>query len=147
MSSEGFIKPIITGTNHWYGVSMRQFAWAKKLQGTKVMVTRLKKNDQYTEVFGSIAMSTLNDDESREEFPYVVIINMEDMLKVFQKSINQLEIFDNVDRLELGDVLRFTAEGQQFQFQITDKQAFGHAGSTLYRFTLQGLVETNSHKV
>lgn len=140
---EGFIKPIISNTNSWYKVGLKQFDWAKKTQGTKCIVTRLKEHNKYSSVFGAVATSTLKDDEERDEFPYVVIINMQDMLKLFQKSINQLDFYDNEDKLKLGDLIRFSSNGQEFKFQVTDIQTFGHAGHVLNRITLSGLVEVN----
>lgn len=146
MSDEGFLKNLINNQNAWMKVGLKQFDWAKKLQGTKCIVTRIKKSSKYSEVFGAIVTSTLQDDEDREEFPYVIIINMEDMLKLFQKSINSMDFMDNQDTLQLGDTISFSSNGQLFKFQITDIQTFSQQGGILNRYTIQGLVETNSTK-
>lgn len=144
MSQENFIKPLLDGANSFYRVGLKQFSWQKKLQGTKCLVSRLVTESKYKHVFGSTVSSTMIDDEERDEFPYVVLINMNDMLKIYQKSINQLDFYDNEDVLKLGDVIRFSREGQEFRFKVVDVQTFSEAERVLNRYTISGMTEVNS---
>jgi hypothetical protein len=142
----GFIKDVVTNTNNWYKVGLQQIEWQKKIQGTKCMVTRLSKSSKYKDVFGSIASSTVLGDVKKEEFPYVVLINLNDMLKLYQKSLNQLDFYDNESILKLGDVLSFSSAGQVFRFKIIDIQTFSETGFILNRYTISGFTEVNSEK-
>lgn len=141
---EGFVKSILDATNQFYSVSLKQFEWYKKQLGTRVQVSRLKQLDKYKDVFGSVATSTLIDDDSLEKFPYVVLINLNDMVKLYQKSINQLQFYDNLDKLKIGDVLIFTRNDQEYKWKITDVQTFSEAEGVLYSYTIQGMQEVLS---
>lgn len=146
MSAEGFIKDLLTGTNSFYKIGLTQLSWYKKTLGTKCIVSRIIKQSKYKDVFGSTVSSTINENTDVEEFPYVVLINLNDMMKLFQKSITQLDFYDNESILQLGDVLRFSSSGQEFRYKITDIQTFNETGKVLNRYSISGLVEVSSNK-
>lgn len=142
--SEGFIKSILDGTNQFYSTALKQFEWYKKILGTKVIVSRLKTADKYKDVFGSTATSTLVDDTDLDKFPYVVLINMNDMLRLYQKSTNQLQFQDNLDVIKIGDVLTFSRNGQEYKWKVINVETFSEAERVLYQYTIQGMQEVLS---
>lgn len=146
MSKFGFVQSMFDNTNKFYKTGLQQFDWYRKILGTEVLVTRFKQVNKYMDVFGSVATAAMRKDEDTEQFKYVVLINLNDMLKLFQKSINQLEFYDNNSVLQLGDVLKFSRNKQEFQYKIIEINTFSEAGFILNQYTLSGLVETNSTK-
>lgn len=146
MSDLGFVNSILDNTNRIHQVGLKQFSWWKKVQGTKCQVVRIKENTSYKNVFGSIANSTLPDDDDAEKFPYVVLISMNDMKKLFQKSIDPLQFYDNEGILQLGDILVFSRLSQEYKWKITDIQTFSETGNVLNYYTISGLAEVNSTK-
>lgn len=141
---EGFVNSILDATNQFYSVALKQFDWYKKILGTKVQVLRLKNIDKYKDVFGSVASSTFVDDDNLIKIPYVVLINMNDMLKLYQKSINQLQFYDNKDFLKIGDLILFTRNNQEYKWKITNIETFSEAEGVLYSYSIQGLQEVES---
>jgi hypothetical protein len=143
---EGFIQPMIDMANEFISVGLQQFEWQKEIEGTKVMVSRVTSDSKHKRLYGTTTSSTLRADTKVEEFPYVVIINTQDMVKLYQKSITQLDFLDNKDILKLGDVISYSRNGQLFRYKIIDVQTFSEAGGLLNRYTLAGMAEVNSTK-
>ena len=146
MSDLGFVNSILDNTNRIHQIGLKQFSWWKKVQGTKCQVVRIKENTSYKNVFGSIANSTLPDDDDAEKFTYVVLISMNDMKKLFQKSIDPLQFYDNEGILQLGDILVFSRLSQEYKWKVTDIQTFSETGNVLNYYTISGLAEVNSTK-
>lgn len=146
MSSNGFINIIVDNTNKIYRVGLLQFKWWKKVQGTKCQVSRVKKNSQYQDVFGSIANATLPDDDDGDRFNYIILINMNDMKKLYQKSIDALQFYDNDNILRLGDILIFTRKNQEYKWKITDIMTFSETADILHQYTITGLNEVNQNQ-
>lgn len=144
MGNGGFVNIILDNTDRIYRLSFNQFEWWKKVQGTKCQVTRIKENDSYKNVFGSIANSTLPDDEDAEKFPYIILISLNDMKKIFQKSIDQIQFYDNEDTLKLGDIISFSRLNQEYKWKVIDVQSFNETASVLHQYTISGLTETNA---
>lgn len=144
MSKTGFVNLILDNTNKIYQISLSQFKWYKKVMGTKVQVSRVKENTSYRSVFGSIASSTLPDDDEADRFPYVILINMNDLKKIYQKSIDPLQFYDNESTLKLGDILIFSRRTQEYKWKVTDIQTFSETGDVVHQISISGLNEVNS---
>jgi hypothetical protein len=84
MVLDGFMSPMIDMVNDFYAVGIEQLSWVKEIQGTKCIVTRLKEDSKYKRIHGSTASSTLALDKDVTEFEYTVIINMNDVMKIFR---------------------------------------------------------------
>lgn len=144
MSKLGFVEQLLDNTNKIYQVGLQQFDWYKKVLGTKCQVARVKTHDKYRNVFGSIASSTLPDDNDADKFPYVILINMNDMKRLFQKSTDQMQFYDNKDVLQLGDILIFSRLHQEYKWKIVDITTFSETNDVLRQYTISGLAETNA---
>jgi hypothetical protein len=141
MSQLGFIEQLLDNTNYLYGTMLKQFAWYKKVMGTKVTVTRIKERNKYKTVFGSVASSTIPDDSDAEKFQYTVLISLNDMLRLYQETSNSMTFYDNEDKLELGDILSFSRKDMQYKFKITEIQTFSEADNVLRQYTIAGLAD------
>lgn len=146
MSDLGFVESLLDNTNRIYSLALHQFEWYKKVQGTKCQVVRIASQAKYRNVFGSIVSSTLPDDNEAEKFPYVVLISLNDMKKIYQKSTDPLQFYDNKNELKLGDIIVFSRRSQEYKYKITDLMTFSEAEGVLYQYTMQGLQETNKIK-
>jgi hypothetical protein len=146
MSDEGFINQLLDNTNSFYKLALSQWKIAKKLLGTKVTISRVKDSSKYQDVFGSIYTSTLLNDDDVTKFSYIILINMNDMKLIYSKNIDSFELFDNEDVLQVGDVISYSRKGQQYKFKVTKPESFSEAEGVLNKYTLLGIVETNSLK-
>jgi hypothetical protein len=144
MSNLGFIEQLLDNTNHFYKQALNQFDWYKKILGTKVQVTRVSKDSDYMSVYGSIANSTLPDDLESESFNYVVLISMNDMKRLYQKSTDPMQFYDNKDILKLGDILSFSRGKQTYKWKITEVMTFSETADVLHQYTITGLTEVNT---
>lgn len=146
MSNLGFIESLLDNVNNIYSVGLNQLLWWKENLGTKCIVSRSTTRDKYRQVFGSIANSTLPDDVEADKFPYVFFINMNDMKKLYQKSTDQLQFYDNEDVLQLGDILIFSRLHQEYKWKVIDIQTFNETNLMLRQYTIAGLLEVNADK-
>lgn len=144
MSKVGFVDIVLDNTNRIYKTAFKQFAWWKKVQGTKVIVSRIKQGTSYKNVFGSTVTSTLRDDDEVEKFHYVILISMSDMKRLYNKSSDPLQFYDNERKLEIGDLLTFSRKSQEYKWKVTEVQTFGEAEEVLYMYSITGLMEVNS---
>jgi len=139
MSRLGFVESLLDNTNHVYSTMLKQFSWYKKILGTDVIVSRIKEMNKYKKVFGSKASSTIADDPELEKFQYVILISMNDMLRLYQETATQLQFYDNEDKLQLGDILTFSRKSMQYRWKITEIQTFSEANDVLRQYTIVGL--------
>ena len=145
MSDLGFVQSLLDNTNKFYSTGLSQFSWWKKVQGTKCIVSRIVESSHYSNVFGSIANSTLPDDEESEKFNYVILISMNDMKRLFSKTADSLQFMDNEDKLKLGDILTFSRGKQEYKWKIVDIQTFSETNDVVRQYSISGLIETNAY--
>jgi hypothetical protein len=143
MSDLGFVNKYLDNANLFYSIALKQFKVYKKLLGTKVVVTRILNDSKYKSVFGSTYHSTLRNDNEVKKFDATIIINMNDMKKIFQKTIDQLDFYDNERVMELGDIFIFSRKNQEYKFKVVNIESFSEASDVLWRYTATGLVEVN----
>jgi len=148
MSQLGFIEQLLDNTNHLYGTMLKQFAWYKKVMGTKVTVIRIKERSKYKKVFGSVASSTIPDDRDAEKFEYTILISLNDMLRLYQETSTTMTFYDNEDKIELGDILAYSRKDMQYKFKVMEIRTFSEADDTLREYTIGGLadIETGVQK-
>jgi len=146
VDNKGFINQLLDNSNDFYAKAFQQFNFYKKLLGTRVIVTRVKNESDYRDVFGYIYSSTLLDDSDKEEFEYMILINLNDMKSLFQKNIDQIEFFDNEFVIKVGDVITYTRRDQEFKFKVSKVETFSEAEGVLYRYTMMGMTEIDSFR-
>lgn len=143
MSDLGFVNKYLDNANLFYSIALKQFKVYKKLLGTKVVVTRILNDSKYKTVFGATYHSTLKNDNEVKNFDATIIINMNDMKRIFQKTADQLDFYDNERVMELGDIFIFSRKNQEYKFKVVNIESFSEASDVLWRYTASGLVEVN----
>lgn len=141
MSQLGFIEKVLDNTNYLYSTALKQFAWYKKVLGTQVMITRIKERNKYRTVFGSVASSTIPDDSDADKFEYTILINLNDMLRLYQETSTSMTFYDNEDKLHIGDIITFSRKDKQYRFKITEIQTFSEADDVVRQYTIAGLAD------
>lgn len=142
----GFNEALLDRSNKFYSVSLQQFKVQKKLQGIKVNVSRVKDTSKYKKVLGSLYNSSAPDDEEVENFEYTVLIQVNEMKKLFHKNDSTLDFMDNDYVIHKGDTLSYSRGDQKFEFKVTEVENFSDVTGVLYRYTIMGLKEYNNIK-
>ena len=144
MKGNGFVNELLDNTNHFYSVSLNMMDWWRKIMGIKCQVVRLSDSDVYRKVYGSIATSTLVDDSNAERFNYIALFGMNEMLRLFSKSTEPIQMYDNRDIIKSGDLLVFSRGDQEYKWKVTETFTFSEVGGVLNQYTLSGLTEVDS---
>lgn len=144
--SEGFAAKYLDKANEFERVILKQIDFYKKLQGTKVIVTRYSDDNKYKSVYGSLFSSSLVGEQGQKSFEYVVLINMHDMKKLYQRTIDSIEFYDNKDIIQQGDVLTYARGGNQYQFKVTSVDTWSDDYLVLNKYTLSGLRESTTEQ-
>lgn len=144
--SEGFVSKYLDKANAFERVMLKQIDFFKKLQGTKVIVSRYTDDNKYKSVYGSLFNSDLLGEEGKKSFEYVVLINMHDMKKLYQRTIDSIEFYDNKDIIKQGDLLTYSRGGNQYQFKVTSVDTWSDDSLVLNRYTLTGLRESTTEQ-
>lgn len=144
MKSGGFVSDMHDASNHFHKIAFKQIKFNKKILGTKVLVTRTKQDSKYKKVYGALYNSGLKGNNNQESFEYVVLINMNDMHRLYQRTIDQLEFYDNEKVLDMGDTLTYYRSGRKYQFKITAVDTWSDDIDVLYKYTIAGMNEINT---
>lgn len=145
-SNLGFNESLLDRSNLFYSVSLQQFKVQKAIQGIKVKVSRVKETSKYKKVLGSVYNSSAPDDDEVEEFDYTILIQVNEMKKLFQKNNNTMDFMDNDYVIHKGDVISYSRGNQKFEFKVTEVENFSDVKGVLYRYTIMGLKEYNNIK-
>lgn len=144
MSRIGFVDEYLDNANRFYSIAMNQFDFYLKLMGTDVTIVRVKDDSKDKELFGATFTSDMLGDGDVDRLKYRILINLNDMRKIYQQTADQFEVFDNRDVMKLGDLIIYQRREREYKFKVIDVQAFSEAKNVLYRYTLQGYQEVNS---
>lgn len=141
MSQVGFIDKYLDNANKFYSLAMNQFDFYLKIMGTDVIIIRVKDDSKHKQVYGTVYSSDLLNDEDLVKLKYRILINMNDMRKIYSQSADQFEIYDNRDVLKMGDIIEFSRKDKTYRFKVTEVQAFSEAASVLWKYNLSGYQE------
>lgn len=142
MSKEDMTSKILDKANKLYSIGMKAIKLQMKLLGTDFVVLRPKDNSKWKNVFGGSysADSTLENDY--EQFTTRLIINLNDMRDVWNRSRDMVQSFTPDGSLKVGDELQFTRDKRTYRFKVVMKQSFSESADVLYIYTLSSIVET-----
>jgi hypothetical protein len=144
MSKVGFVDEYLDNANKFYSLAMNQFDFYLKLMGTDCTIIRITNESKQKEVFGSTYSSDLIGDGEIVRMKYRILINMNDMRKIYQQTIDQFEVYDNRPVMHLGDIIEFSRDKKTYKFKIVEEHAFSEAADVIYRYQLQGYQEITS---
>lgn len=142
-SSGGFVADLLDKANEFARISLQQISVSKKLLGTKVTVTRTSDDNKYKSVYGALYNSSLPGGSGKRTFDYVVLLNMNDMKKLYQMNTDTMEFYDNNNVLQMGDILTYVRSGREFKYKVTAVENWSDQEKILYKYTVTGLAETN----
>jgi len=143
MLDYGFVNKFFDNCNKFYSIAFKQMAFSKKIMGTKVIVSRVAKNSKNRKVYGKMynplpdEVVVENENEKEiEEFEYVILINLNDMKDVYLRMVDQIEILDNEDKIQQGDILTFVRGGMMFRLKVVKHYSFSEVGGVLNRYPI-----------
>jgi hypothetical protein len=143
MDNKGFYPDLYDSTVEWWNISKDMMEWYRDLLGTEVIVTRKTESDKRKSVLSATLTSTFEDDDTTTHFNWKLLINNSNMTPVWKRNGN-LEVVDTIRKLEIGDLVKFTYIGVQYEFKVTAMQGYGIGAEICYQYSLSPIVE---HKI
>lgn len=120
----------------FYGIALKRFAVLKKLYGTKFIVTKPLENSKYKKVFGAAYTTYDRDNTQSNKRDVILIINMKEMIDIWNSQMGQLEVYDKDNLLERGELLESSRDGRIYYWKVEAVKTFGEGTGTIYQFTL-----------
>lgn len=142
MSSENLMSKYLDTAKKFYSIGMKNISVYKKILGTKFVVNRPKAQSKYRQVFGGTYSSDDTLENDYTQFSVNLIINMNDMRDVWSRNRDSLEVYDDDDKLEVGDELQYTYNGLTYRFKVTQKSSYSESASSIYVYILSSIIET-----
>lgn len=140
MDNKGFLPDLYRSAVEFNEISYEMFEFYRELLGTPVTVTRIIEDKRST-VLSATLTSTFQDNDRITQFNWKVILNQSSMMGIWRRNVNQLEIYDVVDKLKSGDLLRFEYLGIIYQFKVTSTQSYGIGKNIVFQYTLNPIIE------
>lgn len=137
MSSENLDK-----ANKLYAIGMKNIKFQLALLGTRFIVLRPKNNSKWKNVFGGTYSSDSTLENDYEQFTTELIINQNDLVDVWNRNRDTLEVYTNDGTLQVGDELQYTREKRTYRFKISQKLGFSEVADVFFVYTLTSIIET-----
>ena len=137
MSSENLDK-----ANKLYAIGMKNIKFQLALLGTRFIVLRPKNNSKWKNVFGGTYSSDSTLENDYEQFTTELIINQNDLVDVWNRNRDTLEVYTNDGTLQVGDELQYTREKRTYRFKISQKLGFSEVADVFFVYTLSSIIET-----
>ena len=137
MASENLDK-----ANKLYSIGMKNIKFQLALLGTKFIVLRPKDNSKWKNVFGGTYSSDSTLENDYEQFTTELIINQNDLVDVWNRNRDTLEVYTNDGTLQVGDELQYTREKRTYRFKISQKLGFSEVADVFFVYTLTSIIET-----
>jgi hypothetical protein len=144
MDNKGFIPDLYNSAVQFNSISMELFEMYRDLLGTEVTVTRVLDTESHKTVLSATLTSTFEDNDKTTHFKWKVVINMSQMMQVWRRNVNQLDIYDPIPKLKIGDLLEFEYLGVRYRFKVTQDQAYGIGQDIMHQYSMMPIVE---HKI
>lgn len=137
MASENLDK-----ANKLYSIGMKNIKIQLALLGTRFTVLRPKDNSKWKNVFGGSYSSDSTLENDYEQFTTELIINKNDLVDVWNRNRETLEVYTNDGTLQVGDELQYTREKITYRFKISQKLGFSEVADVFFVYTLTSIIET-----
>lgn len=142
--NDSFISRHLNNSAKFYSRSFKLFNFYKKAgMATVFLVSRVKENSKYQEVYGSTYGSTLLNDPETETKTISLIVNLQKLLDIWNIQSDSLEVYDVEELVERGDILTYKRGSNTFSFKVSEVKSFTEQPQILYMFTLVPIKETN----
>ena len=130
MSEENLMSKYLDVANKFYSIGMKNMKLYKKILGTNFIVNRPKSQSKYKQVFGG---SYSSDDVLEVDYTQ---FNVRLILR------DTIEVYNDIDELEVGDELQYTREGRTYRFKVSQKSSYSEVSSSIYVYILSSIIET-----
>jgi hypothetical protein len=144
MDNKGFVPDFYNAAVIFNDISYEMFEFYRDLLGTEVSVTRVLPSDKRKIVLSKTLTSTFEDGKDLLKFNWKVVINQSQMMNIWRRNTQSLEIYDIEDKLVSGDLISFDYFGVSYQFKISSVQAYGIGSSIIRQYSLVPIIE---HKI
>lgn len=142
MSEENLMSKYLDIANKFYSIGMKNMKLYKKILGTNFIVNRPKSQSKYKQVFGGSYSSDDVLEVDYTQFNIRLILNMNDMREVWSRNRDTIEVYNDIDELEIGDELQYTREGRTYRFKVSQKSSYSEVSSSIYVYILSSIIET-----
>lgn len=140
MDKKGFVPNVYDSSVRFMEISVKMFEFYRKLLGTEVKVTRIT-GDKRKQILSATLTSTFSDNKDIMEFNWKILINQSQMNPRFRSNTGTFDIYDVIDKLEIGDLLKFNYLGMNYEFKVTAGHAYGNGAKIIYQYTLSAINE------
>lgn len=144
MDNKGFVPDLYKSAVDFWSIGKDLIEWYRDLLGTEVIVTRKTALDKRKSVLSATLTSTFEDDDTNIRFNWKLLISQSTMMPIWRRNANQIDVYDTIRKLEIGDLVKFDYAGIQYQFKVTACQSYGIGSDVCYQYTLSPIIE---HKV
>lgn len=143
MSDESFVSRHLNHTAKFYSRAFKLFQFYKKAgMATVFLVTRVKENSKYQDVYGSTYGSSLLNDPDTEHKTVSLIVNLQKLLDIYNLQSESIQVYDVEELLERGDLVNYKRGDKTFGFKVSEVKSFTEQPQILYQFTLVPTKET-----
>lgn len=142
MSAEDLASKYLDKTNKLYTIGMKNIKLTKKLLGTNFVVNRPKEDSKYRKVFGGSYSSESELENDYEQFTVRLVVNLNELRDVWSRNRDIVEVYNDLDELNVGDELQYTRSNRTYRFKVVQKISYSEVASSVYVYSLSSIIET-----
>ena len=142
MSAEDLASKYLDKTNKLYTIGMKNIKLTKKLLGTNFVVIRPKEDSKYRKVFGGSYSSESELENDYEQFTVRLVVNLNELRDVWSRNRDIVEVYNDLDELNVGDELQYTRNSRTYRFKVVQKISYSEVASSVYVYSLSSIIET-----
>jgi hypothetical protein len=142
MSAEDLASKYLDKTNKLYTIGMKNIKLTKKLLGTNFVVNRPKEDSKYRKVFGGSYSSESELENDYEQFTVRLVVNLNELRDVWSRNRDIVEVYNDLDELNVGDELQYTRNSRTYRFKVVQKISYSEVASSVYVYSLSSIIET-----
>jgi hypothetical protein len=121
---------------------MKNIKLTKKLLGTNFVVNRPKEDSKYRKVFGGSYSSESELENDYEQFTVRLVVNLNELRDVWSRNRDIVEVYNDLDELNVGDELQYTRNSRTYRFKVVQKISYSEVASSVYVYSLSSIIET-----
>ena len=129
MSAEDLASKYLDKTNKLYTIGMKNIKLTKKLLGTNFVVNRPKEDSKYRKVFGGSYSSESELENDYEQFTVRLVVNLNELRDVWSRNRDIVEVYNDLDELNVGDELQYTRNSRTYRFKVVQKISYSEVAS------------------
>lgn len=141
MDNKGFVPDFYNSAVDIWNIGKEMFEWYRDILGTEVVITRIKESDKRKKILSTTLTTTFEDSQDIEKLNWKLILNQSNMLSIWKRNADTLNVIDSVDKVKTGDLISFEYYGVRYQFKVQSTQAYGIGSDICWQYTLIPIIE------